>query len=77
MEYHQDSFLAGIAVGRRLKGWACGGNLKIEVGAGGDSPEESSSGCVILEVFTPTVKALSAVAAEASLDVLLADYEEG
>lgn len=37
MEYHQDSFLAGIAVGRRLKGWACGGNLTMNMGDTGNS----------------------------------------
>lgn len=31
MEYNKDSFLAGIAVGRRLKGWAGG------VGEGGNA----------------------------------------
>lgn len=37
MEYHQDSFLAGIAVGRRLKGWACGGNFTMNMGDTGNS----------------------------------------
>lgn len=34
MEYNKDSFLAGIAVGRRLKGWSGG---KADAG-GGSSP---------------------------------------
>lgn len=29
MEYDKNSFLAGIAVGRRLKGWASSGDLSI------------------------------------------------
>nr|WP_325298442.1 hypothetical protein [uncultured Dysosmobacter sp.] len=37
MEYHQDSFLAGIAVGRRLKGWACGGDLALNMGNTGNA----------------------------------------
>ena len=37
MEYHQDSFLAGIAVGRRLKGWACGGDLALNMGDTGNA----------------------------------------
>ena len=37
MEYHQDSFLAGIAVGRRLKGWACGGDLTLNMENTGNS----------------------------------------
>lgn len=37
MEYHQDSFLAGIAVGRRLKGWACGGDLALNMGNTGNT----------------------------------------
>lgn len=37
MEYHQDSFLAGIAVGRRLKGWACGGDFTMNMGDTGNS----------------------------------------
>ena len=37
MEYHQDSFLAGIAVGRRLKGWACSGDLTLNMENAGNS----------------------------------------
>lgn len=36
MQYDKASFLAGLAVGRRLKGWASGGDLNIRVGKGGE-----------------------------------------
>lgn len=31
MNYDKNSFLAGISVGRTLKGWACGGNLSVGI----------------------------------------------
>lgn len=38
MDYDNNAFLAGLAVGRRLKGWACGGDLSVGIsGSGGSS----------------------------------------
>ena len=34
MDYDKNSFLAGIAVGQRLKGWAGAGELNIGGGSG-------------------------------------------
>lgn len=47
MEYHQDSFLAGIAVGRRLKGWACGGDLTLNM----ENTGNSGGGIIRVGVF--------------------------
>lgn len=38
MNYDSNAFLAGLAVGRRLKGWASGGDLAISVGASSNAP---------------------------------------
>ncbi len=35
-----NAFLAGLAVGRRLKGWACGGDLRVNIGTGGNDEKD-------------------------------------
>lgn len=41
MDYDNNAFLAGLAVGRRLKGWACGGDLSIGISGSGGSSDNS------------------------------------
>lgn len=52
MNYDKNSFLAGIAVGRRLKGWASGGDLNMGGGSGN---------IIIVGTFTPIKKSFHGV----------------
>ena len=68
-----NAFLAGLAVGRRLKGWASGGDLKINVGADG----ADSSACTFWQVaeFTFMLRSFSSGAVEVAIPQI-ADYTE-
>lgn len=46
MDYNKDSFLAGIAVGRRLKGWSGG------PGGGGSTEKDDRKGIIFNRYMT-------------------------
>lgn len=73
MDYDNNAFLAGLAVGRRLKGWASGGDLSIGISGSGGSADKY----LTIASFTPIKTAISAAPVEASLRPLIADYTEG
>lgn len=73
MDYDNNAFLAGLAVGRRLKGWACGGDLSIGISESGGVADKY----LTIASFTPIKTAISAAPIEASLRPLIADYTEG
>lgn len=66
MNYDKSSFLAGIAVGRRLKGWAGAGELNMGGG----------SGIMVIPVTSITLSISNAVRVETPV-VIPADYSEG
>lgn len=76
MDYDNNAFLAGLAVGRRLKGWACGGDLSIGISGSGGAADKYLTIATIAS-FTPIKTAISAAPVEASLRPLIADYTEG
>lgn len=66
MNYDKNSFLAGIAVGRRLKGWASGGDLSIG---------ETGNGSMVIPVTSISISISRAVLVETP-KVIPADYSE-
>lgn len=72
MEYYQDSFLAGIAVGRRIKGWASGGDLSIGISESAGTTDKY----LTIASFAPIKSSISTIPVEASLRLLITDYKE-
>ena len=72
MDYDNNAFLAGLAVGRRLKGWACGGDLSIGISGSGGAVDKY----LTIASFTPIKTSISTAPIEASLRSLIADYTE-
>lgn len=82
-----NAFLAGLAVGRRLKGWASGGDLSVGIsGSGGTTdkyltiasftPIEASLKPLLAAGFLPVKTSISTAPVEASLRPLITDYTE-
>lgn len=67
MDYDKNSFLAGIAVGQRLKGWAGSGALSM----GG-----TGNGVMVIPVTSISLSIAQAVLVETPA-VIPADYSEG
>lgn len=65
MDYDKNSFLAGIAVGQRLKGWAGSGALSMGGG----------NGAMVIPVTSISLSITQAVLVEAPA-VIPADYSE-
>lgn len=83
MDYDNNAFLAGLAVGRRLKGWASGGDLSVGISGSGEylmiasfTPIEASLKPLLAAGFLPVKTSISTAPVEASLRPLITDYTE-
>lgn len=70
-----NAFLAGLAVGRRLKGWACGGDLRVNIGTGGNDEKDEPYKSIIRDPLLHLLGEFSAIAVPSG--PMVGDYEEG